>query len=375
MESFMKPLDGIKIIDLSTLLPGPMATLILAEAGAEVIKIERLGGEDMRRSPPFIGGESVLFGLLNKGKRSIELDIKSEEGFNKVINLIKSADIVIDQFRPGVMKRLGLDFKSLLKIKPNIIHCSITGYGQTGPKKLVAAHDLNYMAESGLLSLSREKDGTPAMPNTQIADIAGGSYPAVINILLALKEVEKTGQGKFLDISMTDNLFPFMWMALGLTAKNYYSEGGDLQLTGASPRYGIYETLNKGYIALGALEEKFWLRFCAVINLPQEFIDDKINPNATKAAIIQIIKKKETEYWKETLSKEDNICCSIVSSLKEAMSNAQIIERELLTAEMTLGTEKILAIPTPLAPTWKTKDVNKSAPKLGEANTLYMEKT
>ena len=371
----MKPLDGIKIIDLSTLLPGPMATLILAEAGAEVIKIERPGGEDMRRSPPFIEGESVLFGLLNKGKRSIELDIKSEEGYNKVINLIKSADIVIDQFRPGVMKRLGLDFKSLLKIKPNIIHCSITGYGQTGPKKLVAAHDLNYMAESGLLSLSREKDGTPAMPNTQIADIAGGSYPAVINILLALKEVEKTGQGKFLDISMTDNLFPFMWMALGLTAKNYYSEGGDLQLTGASPRYGIYETLNKGYIALGALEEKFWLRFCEVINLPQEFIDDKINPNATKAAIIQIIKKKETEYWKETLSKEDNICCSIVSSLKEAMSNAQIIERELLTAEMTLGTEKILAIPTPLAPTWKTKDVNKSAPKLGEANTLYMEKT
>ena len=371
----MKPLDGIKIIDLSTLLPGPMATLILAEAGAEVIKIERPGGEDMRRSPPFIEGESVLFGLLNKGKRSIELDIKSEEGYNKVINLIKSADIVIDQFRPGVMKRLGLDFKSLLKIKPNIIHCSITGYGQTGPKKLVAAHDLNYMAESGLLSLSREKDGAPAMPNTQIADIAGGSYPAVINILLALREVEKTGQGKFLDISMTDNLFPFMWMALGLTAKNYYSEGGDLQLTGASPRYGIYETLNKGYIALGALEEKFWLRFCEVINLPQEFIDDKINPNATKTAIIQIIKKKETEYWKETLSKEDNICCSIVSSLKEAMSNAQIIERELLTAEMRLGKEKILAIPTLLAPTWKTKDVIKSAPKLGEANLLYMEET
>ena len=371
----MKPLDGIKIIDLSTLLPGPMATLILAEAGAEVIKIERPGGEDMRRSPPFIEGESVLFGLLNKGKRSIELDIKSEEGYNKVINLIKSADIVIDQFRPGVMKRLGLDFKSLLKIKPNIIHCSITGYGQTGPKKLVAAHDLNYMAESGLLSLSREKDGAPAMPNTQIADIAGGSYPAVINILLALREVEKTGQGKFLDISMTDNLFPFMWMALGLTAKNYYSEGGDLQLTGASPRYGIYETLNKGYIALGALEEKFWLRFCEVINLPQEFIDDKINPNATKVAIIKLIKEKETEYWKETLSKEDNICCSIVSSLKEAMSNAQIIERELLTAEMKLGNEKILAIPTLLAPAWKTKDVIKSAPKLGEANLLYMEET
>ncbi|MBT4109931.1 MAG: CoA transferase, partial [Pelagibacterales bacterium] len=125
----MKPLDGIKIIDFSTLLPGPLATLILAEAGAEVIKVEKPGGEDMRRSPPFIDGESVLFGVLNRGKRSIELDIKSEEGFNKITNLIKSSDIVVDQFRPGVMDRLGLDFKNLLKIKPNIIHCSITGYG------------------------------------------------------------------------------------------------------------------------------------------------------------------------------------------------------------------------------------------------------
>ena len=193
----MRPLDGIKVIDLSTLLPGPFATLILAEAGAEVIKIERIGGEDMRRSPPFIDGESVLFAILNRGKRSIELDIKSKNGFSAIVNLIKTADIVIDQFRPGVMERLGLDFESLIKIKPNIIHCSITGYGQNGPKKLVAAHDLNYMAESGLLSLAKEKDGSPAMPNTQIADIAGGSYPAVINILLALREVQKTGKGKF----------------------------------------------------------------------------------------------------------------------------------------------------------------------------------
>ena len=370
----MKPLNGIKVIDLSTLLPGPLATLILAEAGAEVIKIERPGGEDMRRSPPFIDGESILFGVLNRGKRSIELDIKSKEGYKKIINIIKSADIVVDQFRPGVMERLSLDFKNLLKIKPNIIHCSITGYGQNGPKKLVAAHDLNYMAESGLLSLAIEKDGTPAMPNTQIADIAGGSYPAVINILLAIREVEKTGKGKFLDISMTDNLFPFMWMALGLTADNFYAQGGDLQLTGGSPRYGIYETLDKGFIALGALEEKFWLRFCEVIKLPQKYINDKINPNASKEAIIKLVKEKNTKEWKIILAKENNICCSIVSSLKEAMSDTQIIERELLSASMPLGNRKILAMPTPLAPIWRPKNIIKAAPKLGEANTFYMEK-
>ena len=371
----MRPLDGIKVIDLSTLLPGPFATLILAEAGAEVIKIERIGGEDMRRSPPFIDGESVLFAILNRGKRSIELDIKSKNGFSAIVNLIKTADIVIDQFRPGVMERLGLDFESLIKIKPNIIHCSITGYGQNGPKKLVAAHDLNYMAESGLLSLAKEKDGSPAMPNTQIADIAGGSYPAVINILLALREVEKTGKGKFLDISMTDNLFPFMWMALGLTANKFYSKGGDLQLTGGSPRYGIYETLDKGYMALGALEEKFWLRFCEVIKLPNKFINDSINPNATKEAIIEIVKNKNTKEWKEILVNEENICCSIVNSLEEAMQDSQIIERQLLTAKMKLGNEEIFPMPTPLAPIWRPKEILENAPKLGEANSLYMEKS
>ena len=370
----MKPLEGIKIVDFSTLLPGPLATLILAEAGAEVIKIERIGGEDMRRSPPFIDGESILFSILNRGKRSVEVDIKSKDGYANILNLIKTADVVVDQFRPGVMKRLGLDFDSLIKIKPNIIHCSITGYGQTGPKKLIAAHDLNYMAESGLLSLAIEKDGSPAMPNTQIADIAGGSYPAVINILLALREVEKTGNGKFLDISMTDNLFPFMWMALGLTANHFYSSGGDMQLTGASPRYGIYETLDKGYIALGALEEKFWLRFCEVISLSDKLVNDHNDPEATKKAIIKIIKSKNTKKWKKILANEENICCSIVHSLEEAMQESQIKERKLLSAKMKIGKEEIFPMPTPLAPNWRPKELIKSSPKLGEANSLYMEK-
>lgn len=374
MEYKMKPLKGIKVIDFSTLLPGPLATLILAEAGAEVIKVERIGGEDMRRSPPFIDGESILFSILNRGKRSVEVDIKSKDGYASILNLIKTADVVVDQFRPGVMKRLGLDFDSLIKIKPNIVHCSITGYGQTGPKKLVAAHDINYMAESGLLSLAKEKDGSPAMPNTQIADIAGGSYPAVINILLALREVENTGKGKFLDISMTDNLFTFMWMALGLTASGFYSKGGDLQLTGASPRYGIYETLDKGYIALGALEEKFWLRFCEVIDLSNEFKNDSADPDATKKAIIKIIKSKNTKQWKEILANEENICCSIVYSLEEAIKDSQIKERELLSAKMKIGNEEIFPMPTPLAPIWRPKELFQSSPKLGEANSIYMEK-
>jgi len=374
MEKYMKPLAGIRIIDLSTLLPGPFATLILAEAGAEVIKVERPGGEDMRKTPPLINGESVLFGLLNRGKRSVEIDIKSNSGYKELVNLIKSADVIVDQFRPGVMDRLKLDFNNLKKIKNNIIHCSITGYGQDGPKKYTAAHDINYMAESGLLSLAIEKDGSPAMPNTQIADIAGGSYPAVINILLALREVEKTGEGQFLDISMTDNLFPFMWMAIGLTSQNYFSKGGDLQLTGASPRYGIYKTLDGGYIAVGALEEKFWQRFCKVIDLPLNFINDKKNQDLTKDAVTNIINKYPTNYWKEKLANEINICCSIVNSLEEAFKDQQVIERKLLTGKIKIGDKNITVMPTPLAPSWRMKDLMNSAPKLGEGNNIFCNK-
>ena len=176
-----------------------------------------------------------------------------------------------------------MGYEKLKSLKKSIIHCSISGYGQTGPKKYIAAHDINYMADSGLLSLAKDSNGAPAMPAAQIADIAGGSYPAVINILLALRHAEKTGIGNYLDIAMTDNLFPFMWMALGVAHdKKNFPKGGDLHLTGASPRYGIYKTLDSGYIALGALEEKFWQRFCEVIKLDKNFIDDTINPNRTK---------------------------------------------------------------------------------------------
>ena len=222
-----------------------------------------------------------------------------------------------------------------VKINKKIVHCSITGYGQTGPKKLVAAHDINYMADSGLLSLAKDSDGSPAMPSAQIADIAGGSYPAVINILLALRNAEKTGKGSYLDISMTDNLFPFMWMALGIAYDNKnFPLGGDLHLTGASPRYGIYKTLDSGYIALGALEEKFWQRFCEIIKLDKKLVDDSINTNRTKQEIIKIISSKTTSYWKKLLAKEINICCSVVNSVEEALKESLELEVELEELEL-----------------------------------------
>src|SRR3954470_10543807 len=175
----MQPLKGVRVLDFSTLLPGPLATLILAEAGAEVIKIERPGrGDEMRSYEPKFGTDSVNFAMLNRGKRSIALDLKDKAALGKLKPLLVTADVVVEQFRPGVMDRLGLGYESLSKINPRIIYCAITGLGQDGPSALVAAPDLNYVAQQGLLGLAAGADGAPVVPPALIADIAGGTYPA-----------------------------------------------------------------------------------------------------------------------------------------------------------------------------------------------------
>jgi crotonobetainyl-CoA:carnitine CoA-transferase CaiB-like acyl-CoA transferase len=190
------PLSDVRVLDFSTLLPGPLATLLLAEAGADVIKIERPGrGDEMRSYQPKFGADSVNFALLNRGKRSIAIDLKDPAAVEKLKPLLESADVVVEQFRPGVMDRLGLGYDALSKLNARIIYCAITGYGQHGPRADVAAHDLNYIADAGMLALAAGSDGAPVPPPALIADIGGGTYPAVINILLALARTRPHGQG------------------------------------------------------------------------------------------------------------------------------------------------------------------------------------
>src|SRR5689334_16293322 len=260
----MRPLEGIRVIDFSTLLPGPLATLLLAEAGAEVIKIERPGdGDEMRRFVPKLGADSVNFALLNRGKRSIAIDLKAPDALALLRPLIEGADILVEQFRPGVMDRLGLGHASLAALNPRLIYCAITGYGQTGPKAGVAGHDLNYCADSGLLSLAAGSDGAPVVPAALVADIAGGAYPAVINILLALQRRAVTGTGCRLDVSMADSLGPFLFWAMGagLAAGQWPRPGGEL-LNGGSPRYRLYRTADDRVVATAALEDRFWASLC-----------------------------------------------------------------------------------------------------------------
>jgi crotonobetainyl-CoA:carnitine CoA-transferase CaiB-like acyl-CoA transferase len=204
-----QPLAGLKVLDLTTLLPGPMATLMLAAAGAEVLKVERPGGDDMRRYPPLWHGVGAAFQLLNPGRRSVTLDLKTPEGARQLHAMLENTDILVEQFRPGIMEKLGFGYATVSAAHPRLIYCSISGYGQDGPRAQEAGHDLNYIGNTGLLALQPGPADRPVVPPALVADIGGGTFPAVINNQLALRRRDQTGQGCRLDIAMTDAMFAF----------------------------------------------------------------------------------------------------------------------------------------------------------------------
>jgi crotonobetainyl-CoA:carnitine CoA-transferase CaiB-like acyl-CoA transferase len=350
----MLPLDDLTVLDFSTLLPGPLASLFLAEAGARVIKLERPGGEDMRGFPPRFGETSAPFAVLNRGKDSVEIDLKATDALARLTPLIERADILIEQFRPGVMARLGLGYEALKELNPLLIYCSISGYGQTGPRAQEAGHDINYQAIGGLLGQSLERGANPPLPPALVADIGGGTMPAVLNILLALRQRERTGQGCHLDIAMSDAMPAFAWYGLAQgQAAGRYPAGGEGLLTGASPRYGLYATADGWFLAVGALEPKFWETFCEAIGLDAALRDDRRDPLATKVAIIAIIGGRPVVHWRELLEPLD-CCCTVVRTLDEAMADPHPTARGLFEAQAEEpGGRRIVSTPLPLAPVFR----------------------
>jgi len=365
-----QPLAGIRVLDFSTLLPGPLATLLLAEAGAEVIKIERPGrGDEMRSYVPKFGIDSVNFALLNRGKSSLALDLKAAGALERLRPLIETADIVVEQFRPGVMDRLGLGYDALRQLNPRIIYCALTGWGQSGPNADVAAHDLNYVAESGMLSLAAGADGAPVVPAALVADIAGGTYPAVINILLALRERERTGLGCKLDVAMADNLFAFMYWAIGngLAAGQWPRPGGEL-VTGGSPRYNVYRTADGKFLAAAPLEQKFWETFCDLIGLDARLRNDVGQEPATRAEVARIIAGGTSAHWQQVFAGQD-VCCSIVRSIEEALANPHFAARDVFARSVSHGSRTITALPVPIDDRFRGAGRSAGYPALGEANS------
>jgi crotonobetainyl-CoA:carnitine CoA-transferase CaiB-like acyl-CoA transferase len=358
----MQPLAGLLVLDFTTLLPGPLASLMLAEAGADVIKIERPGGEDMRRFPPFRDGTSAAFAMLNRGKTGLTLDLKSEADREKLKPLIASADIVLEQFRPGVMARLGLGYDEMRAINRKIIYCAISGYGQDGPRAGEAGHDLNYIGATGLLDLQPGPRAAPTVPPALIADIAGGSFPAVINILLALRARDRSGEGCKIDIAMTDAMFTFAWYALAIgTATGRFPKPGELMLAGGSPRYQLYPTRDGRLVACGALEQKFWEAFTAAIGLAPHLAEDRRDPRATRDAVAALIAARSADEWRPILAKAD-CCATIVAPLDEALRDPHFIQRGLFAHEVEIGQGMLPALPVPIAQAFRAAPGKKTAP-------------
>jgi alpha-methylacyl-CoA racemase len=369
------PLEGTRVLDFTTLLPGPLATLILAEAGAHVIKIERPGrGDEMRSYEPKFGTDSVNFARLNRGKESLEVDLKSPEAGRLLRPLIERADVLVEQFRPGVMERLGLGYDAVAKINPRLVYCSISGYGKEGPRAGVAGHDLNYVSETGLLGLTAGADGAPVLPQALIADIGGGAYPAVMNILLALLERERTGEGAYLDVSMSENVFTFLYWAIGNgTAVGEWPEPGNELLTGGSPRYNIYRTSDGRYVAAAPLEEKFWRRFCDILGLEETLRDDSKDAEATKAAVAERIASLPADHWRECFEGED-VCCSVVRGVREALEDGHFKARGVFDRSVEDGDgREIPALPLPIMPGFRRPELRLGYPVLGEDNASIEE--
>lgn len=344
-----KPLEGLLVADFSTLLPGPLATLILAEAGAEVVKVERPGGEDARRFPPQKNGYSVFFALLNRGKTGMVADLKSEDGKARAWDLVSRADILVEQFRPGVMERLGFGYDAVRARNPKIIYCSISGYGQQGPRSKEAGHDINYIGATGLLSLSYGSAEQPVLPPSLIADVGGGAFPAMTNILLALIARQTTGHGTYLDIAMADAMFTFACHALG----PFYTTGRNPAQDGDTPRYRLYPTSDGKLVACGALEEHFWLTFTSAIGLEAEFVDDRRDPARTAEAVRRTISSKSAAHWKPIFASAD-CCVTIAADLKEAFADPHFIERGLFSRRIsTPDGDELPAIPMPIAPAFR----------------------
>jgi len=356
-------LQGVRVLDFSGLLPGPLATLFLAEAGADVLKVERPGtGDDVRRRQPAFGTASAQFALLNRGKRSIAVDLKDPNAVTGLSGLIEAADVLVEQFRPGVMDKLGLGFEALRARNPRLVYCSITGYGQSGARADVAGHDLNYVAESGLLSLAAAPDGTPAMSAALVGDIAGGSYPAVINILLALMQRARTGVGCHLDIAMAEGLFPFLYWALarGFGGGTWPAPGAN-ELTGTSPRYRTYRTRDGRHLAVGALEDRFWTNFCDAVGLP----GGERAADALAAAVASRVAEHTADEWDARLRGLD-VCASVVRTVEEAARDRGA--RGTFAAHVTADGDRMPALPLPLAAAVRADAAERGAPSLGDAN-------
>jgi alpha-methylacyl-CoA racemase len=325
------PLSGVRVLDLSRLIPGPFCTLILSDLGASVDKLEDPHvGDYLRVFPPGRNGMSGRFIALNRDKRSLCLDLKRDQGRQALLTLIGRYDVVVESFRPGVLDRLGVGWAALSAVNPRLIMLSISGYGQDGPLRDRAGHDLNYIALGGVLGLAGPAESSPPTPPVQLADVAGGALFGAVGILAALYERERSGRGQQVDVSMCEGALAFLIPDLGnLDASGLVPERGGELLNGGAACYGIYRTQDGRFLSVAALEPKFWTAFNQAIGRPvdlSELLADAATQARVRGEIQAILETRTRDEWEQRLT--GDVCVEPVLAPDELAHHPQHRARE-----------------------------------------------
>jgi crotonobetainyl-CoA:carnitine CoA-transferase CaiB-like acyl-CoA transferase len=328
------PLAGIVVLDLTRLLPGPVCTLYLADLGADVIKIEDLALGDYARTLDTRAGEvSAFYRNVNRNKRSVALDLKDARGRDVFLALARTADVIVESFRPGVVASLGVDYASVRALNPRIVYASITGYGQDGPRAAQAGHDINYLGYAGVLDQTGAAGGPPVLGNLQIADLLGGAASAAIGILAALLSAARTGRGRHVDVAMADATLAHNIFALrALEQWGHTRPRGKDLLSGGVPCYGVYPTADGRYLAVGALEPKFWQALCDVIGRPdlveRQFAQEQ-EGDAVRSELRELFSSATLAHWAARFADVD-CCVTPVATLDEALGDPQFVARKMI---------------------------------------------
>jgi len=356
------PLAGIRVLDLTRLLPGPVATLHLADLGADVIKIEDPQvGDYARTLGTGQGGDSAYFRMINRNKRVLRLDLKMPEGVEVFLRLAGGADVIVESFRPGVVDKLGVGYAAVAAVNPKIAYCSISGYGQDGPYKDLAGHDINYLGYAGVLDQIGREGGDPALPNFQIADLLGGALTAAMGILAAVLEAQRSGRGRYIDVAMTDSVLAHTYFSmLRLNDAGHSAPRGSDLLSGGLPCYATYRCADGRYIAVGALEGKFWKTCCEILGRP-EWIARQWDAGL-RGELAALFATRSREDWTRLFATVD-CCVTPVLSPEEALEDAQVAARG-----MVLRTDGLTQFASPLKLSDFRFDIRQAAPRAGEHN-------
>lgn len=354
------PLRGVRILDLTRLLPGPVCTLHLADLGADVIKIEDMGAGDY--------AAPALRALVHRNKRAMRLDLKQPAGVAVLKELAAKADVLIESFRPGVMWRLGVGYDDLALINPKLVYCSITGYGQTGPYRDDPGHDLNYCALSGVTDQIGRSDEAPALSNIPVADLLGGSMTSAVGVLAALFDAARTGRGRHVDIAMADSMLAHALVPMvTLAVQGETRPAGTDKLSGGLPCYSLYRTSDGRQLAVGALERKFWDIFCDVIGCehlkPLHLPVDAATSNAVRAELTELVGTHPLTYWEQRF-RGTECCVTPVLRLGEALDDAHFNARGMVIAPQEDGAAAQFGCPVKM--TDYTFEIRRPAPRPGE---------